>query len=310
MLASLVEAKATSYKWSLFSDAQITAALGFATAAIESYCQRTFAATVYGEWIFAAGAVRMAESAAPGDWAAIYDREYLRNPNSISVKNYPIVALRRVCTRTYTAGSISNNNSGVVDSAISIHNGTLLLTTVGGAADGTASIALASYKTMALLATPIAAAGWILSITREARPCELQIMSGATSGTPSASLALTAPGPSESVRDFDPGAGIIRGPFTDWVFVEYQGGYSTIPADLKEACIACAATYLMGTQHDTSMAGEKIGDYSYTVREPLRGETTADNVFLGVNLQDWLHVLRRYKRLSLDMANPGPGAGQ
>jgi hypothetical protein len=48
------------------------------------------------------------------------------------------------------------------------------------------------------------------------------------------------------------------------VFVDYDGGYETVPFDIVQACLLIAARMYQQRKRDTSLASESFGDYSYS----------------------------------------------
>lgn len=50
------------------------------------------------------------------------------------------------------------------------------------------------------------------------------------------------------------------------VFVDYDGGFETVPPDIVLACLQMASAFYAQRGRDTSVASESFGDYSYSVR--------------------------------------------
>jgi hypothetical protein len=97
----------------------------------------------------------------------------------------------------------------------------------------------------------------------------------------------------DTITEIDYEAGIIKGGWQGWVFVDYAAGYATIPADLVGACLGIAADALrLSATGGTIMQSEKIGDYSYTLGNTL---STSE---LGL-LQPYAFILDSYKKRSL-----------
>lgn len=48
-------------------------------------------------------------------------------------------------------------------------------------------------------------------------------------------------------------------------FVDYQGGYQTIPYALEDACVRLAAYFYHKSKQDSTLKSESLGDYSYTI---------------------------------------------
>jgi len=55
------------------------------------------------------------------------------------------------------------------------------------------------------------------------------------------------------------------------VLVHYQGGFTTVPADVEQACIEVAAQFYERREHDSNLQSESLGDYSYSLRGPEEG---------------------------------------
>lgn len=50
------------------------------------------------------------------------------------------------------------------------------------------------------------------------------------------------------------------------VFVDYDGGFETVPPDIVLACLQMASASYTSRGRDTSLASESFGDYSYSIR--------------------------------------------
>lgn len=69
------------------------------------------------------------------------------------------------------------------------------------------------------------------------------------------------------------------------VVVEYTAGYSTVPADVEEACWTVAAHVFRSRNKDLGVNSESLGDYSYVSRG-----AAAINEILSELLADWREI--------------------
>jgi hypothetical protein len=58
------------------------------------------------------------------------------------------------------------------------------------------------------------------------------------------------------------------------MFVDYDGGFETVPPDIVLACLTLAAQYYNTRARDSSVQSESFGDYSYTLASPSASGST------------------------------------
>lgn len=229
-----------------FSDDRVTFAVNSANDSIERYCDRTFAATSYHKWV------------------------YLNGDDTISLDEYPLVTLRRLCSGTQYALSLDLDSSALAGQ-VSIVEGILNVTQIASGSDVvTATFTLSDYATMTLLATAInddeTLTLWSAAVENEGSPSSIMPM--ITDEAEGATVYLEQPEDGTTSYRLEPGAGLVKFglPRNGWFYVNYYAGYASIPADLSQIATEMAASILQGTSRDATLESEKIGDYSYKTK--------------------------------------------
>ena len=219
-----------------------------ASRAIETYCNRTFNSTAY------------------------INERHSGGSDLIYVKNYPIISLSRVAVGTRNVLQITHSDSSAASATINISSTGITLTTHGGSNDGDVTAAFATYTTLSTLATQInTSSTWTaetLSSDYDNMASTDLIQIGAIESLNAITAVCT---PDERLSDIglDLSTGAIyrTSGFPDnWhnVYVDYTGGYATIPADLEQIAIDVVAEVFNLRNTNTALKSEKIGDYAYT----------------------------------------------
>jgi hypothetical protein len=206
--------------------------------------------------------------------------------------------VRRVSTQVDWCLDLTNDSAGMSAYSISVADGKLNLTIVGGANAGTSTLTLSTYASMALLAAAIEALGkgWHVVVENEGDPATIR------PGFDGASLTTT-----QQLRLFIPGVeymgyipridqGIIQAVGV-WpsgqgsVYVDYRAGYEAIPDDLSVCCAALAVDILLNSTSNGTVIREKVGNV-----ETQYSDTTRNG---GGLINNYLQILQPYKRLTL-----------
>jgi hypothetical protein len=209
----------------------------------------------------------------------IASRSYSREAYSgtgaqtLILKEWPVSKVSRVSIGRTNVFSIKN--TGATTYATFEVTSTLIRFNV----DGTEStLTLASYANLtALVAAINAVSGWTASLLSTSfgtlKPTNLLVMPGVSAMSPDAAFAQI---PDEDAVEFylvasDEGrnAGIIKTPGAfpagvENIFVDYTAGYSTIPEELKAACLGVVRALYERSKKDPTLASESLGDYSYS----------------------------------------------
>lgn len=234
-------------------DALLDRLIDVATAQLETYCDRQFKSRSQTEWLDGSGT------------------------RELQVPNYPVTAISRVCIGQRAVMSLTNSSSDHAYATVANDGTTLALAVVGGTNAGTDSLTLATYTTVALLVDAINAAGngWAASVydsKDNVASSDLRVFTAR--GVEDETLYLYAP--EEPLADYvwDQNSGrVFRA--SAWpkgannIYVAYTGGYSTVPDDLEQLCIELVVRAFQGRAHDTSLASERLGDYSYSLRSEV-----------------------------------------
>lgn len=234
-----------------YSDAQITAAVDAANTGIESYCNRKFAADTHAEWL------------------------YLNGEDSLNLKQYPLIRLRRVSNGTKNAIQVQFSNASAASAQVTVTDTTIRLMSVvpGSSKLGYAEFTLADYSTMALLKAAIDAStdldtGWTLTVENEDKPSALRPM-GTVDLYNDGTTWLEVPEwviPQFSI-DVDSGILSFTGSIYGWVYAEYDAGYDSIPYDLRQIATEYAVALLASRESQGAVSELRIADASYKFRD-------------------------------------------
>ena len=235
-------------KAAAYTDGQIDMAVAWAGQAVKSHCERLLEANDYHQWFDGPG-----------------------GPN-LFLPEYPILALRRVCTSAVECISITNSTADAIGYSMAVVNGKLYLTISGGTSAGTNTLTLSTYATMALLVAAINAlgSGWAAAVEEEGDPVDIR---PGVEGAQIAGTTLYIYHPADEVLanvDRDTG-GLAYG--TDWplggncIFVNYRAGHETIPADLQMIATQAACEILFGSGRERGLSSEKLGDSAWAAKE-------------------------------------------
>ncbi len=230
---------------------------------IERWCDRKFVASTFKEYITARG-----------------DR-------TLAVDNPPIISVDVVAFGTQDAIRVSSNVSTDLMATVAVEESQVRLYRV--ASDGTATatnLTFASYPTTATLTTAIAAVTGYTATKQVDAPTFMLHRTGGREVMTS-TFAITYPDDAESDYRVDYERGLLHiksdaFPRTvegtllnnrfpnqfESVFIQYSGGYSTIPNALVQAAFELCSDAYQGRDKDRSIQSESIGDYSYSLADP------------------------------------------
>ena len=242
-------------------DTILTSLVNQVSDAIETYCGRKFKSRAY-----------------------TMERQDGMGSNFLMVENYPIVSIERIATTTEGALQIQCTDTSAYSATESVTRGDaglelpantqLKLSIHGGSNDGDSTAAFGTYTTLITLAAQVnTLTGWNATvigsfgawastelIQHEARECL---------STP---LVLSVPYQRLDDYEVDYGKGIVRygigfaNGFQN-VYIDYNGGYATIPNDLEFIAIEMVSNMFHNRNVNRSVKSEKIGDYAYTTGE-------------------------------------------
>ncbi len=231
-------------------DALISALIDRSTAAIETFCQRTFASANYTTWLDGKGG------------------QYLWLPN------YPITAVTRASVGTRDAMTIKNATTDATYAKVQTTTSTLSYAIVGGTSAATGTLAYGTYTTITLLVAAVNALGsqWIASVQGTygtAASADLKPIGPVNCLNETITLPIPELPASDLQYDSTNGQLYRPGGFTAGyknIYVEYTAGYSTYPDDLIQACIDLTAQLYRNIRRDDRLQSESLGDYSYATR--------------------------------------------
>ncbi len=260
----------------LYSDEFKGLAVDVACDAVESYCGRLFAADDYRHWYSASG-------------------------NCLLLRQFPLLAVRRVCHGATQLAEISNTSTDAIMASGGIANGRLNLTVVGGANASNESVTLHTYSTMAALSAAVAALGrgWVLDVTAEESPRSIKpgVIGSVVDGV---SEAIYGPGATvQATIDYEAAAILTTG--GDSVYVEYRAGYEVIPSDLLGVACGMARDWLVsGTAagaHDLTGESKRLGDFTLTNSYVSASTASGTSSVRSGLVSRYVGVLDAYRRL-------------
>lgn len=238
-------------------DAILEAAIDRATYAIEAYLDRKVVQRRIKEWTSATGG------------------------SAVVVKNPPVGHVHFVGCGSRLALTVSRTNESDLSNTVSVGELRVTLTRVDSSGNETATqINFANHNTAgeivahingnvtgfaASLGTNCVAERLNRIVGRDLRyaPCLLtfpdQAQFDVTGDLERGILYISAAG---AANDF--GGNFPVGPVS--VFIDYDGGFETVPPDIVLACLQMAGAFYAQRGRDTSVASESFGDYSYSVR--------------------------------------------
>ncbi len=233
-----------------------------ATASIETYCSRKFKARAY-----------------------MMERYKGSNLYTLQIRNYPVISVERIATSISSAMSVSASSTGAYSATVEITRSegalpanTQLKLVIRGTNASSNTVSFDTYTNLTTLVAQInTLTGWSATINSgfETYDSTELIQHGARECLNFA-LALTVPNDRLSNYEVDYengeiyyGAGFCRGQLD--VYIDYNGGYTTIPADLEQIAIEIVSDVYGSRTVNNALKSEKIGDYSYTLNSGSDG---------------------------------------
>ncbi|MCC6483343.1 MAG: hypothetical protein IT209_00725 [Armatimonadetes bacterium] len=266
-----------------YSATQLAQATSAANARVETYCGRIFAAADYGAWLNVA--------------------------RSVILPQTPVNYIKRIGLGRAQIAQLYALAGDAHSLSLSITSGVLRLVIVGGVDAGVDSFTLSTYASLSALKSAVELGGkWT---------CALAI--GYENETPSALAPVSTSFPNigagaggwlygpanyNAEYSFDPDSGVVR--LENWfgefdslgqgerkVYVEWRGGYDTIPGDVIGAALGIAKDVVISSDRHSAITSERIGDYSYST-----GSGSSSSGVSGqssVNVGDFAATLDRYR---------------
>lgn len=281
-LTSLANLKAWLSITGSDADTLLESSIDRATSIIESYCDRKLKARTHYEW------------AMP------------RGERTFTVDHPPVQTIDTVSYGRQTSMTISGDTAATdVLTTVGFDGDELRLRRVQS--DGTAStntLSVATYPTTSQLVTQVnLISGFSATLTENAYARSLYRFGGR--GLQDAPCDLEFPRDNVSEYEVEHAIGLVHittdrfpgirsddaaanrfpaGFFP--VFIQYEGGYETIPDDLEQACIEIASDLYRDRLNDRLVASEALGDYNYSRANP------ADLLARRANLLDAYREIR------------------
>ena len=235
-------------------DALIGNLIDRTSAEIETICSRYFNTNSYANWFDGNG-----------------DR-------LIYLDHWPVTAVTRVSTGRLNAMGVWCSSTTMTHASARVTSASLMLIHTDSTGSTTTTLSFSTYTTIATLIAQINAtgSGWAgLDLSYGT------YLTADLTQTPALyclNQYAYLPHPYQALNDYlwDEDSGRLRYPggFSRGVqniYVEYTGGYSTIPYDVEQACLMLIAFYYFGTRRDPALSSEKLGDYAWSAKSGDNG---------------------------------------
>jgi len=215
----------------------------------ENSTDRTFDSTAYYEWLDGTG------------------------EQELALKQYPIIALRRVVFDTVGAGDITNTTTNATIASVTILNGSMSLSRVVSGVADTETLTLSDYATLTDLSTAITALAkdWTFSVTSayslypsvQLRPGFLGDCLDPSKGYLEIASAASDPVDIKSgnAATLHSSTGFPAGHQN--IFVDYTAGYATLPEELTHLITNMVVWSVLQSGQDLNMKRERLDNYEY-----------------------------------------------
>lgn len=238
-------------------DALLEAAIDRATYAIEAYLDRKVVQRRVKEWTSANGG------------------------KCVVVKNPPVSHVHFIGSGSRLALTVSSTNSSDLSATVTVSDIRVTLTRVDSTGNETATqVNFSNHNTAAEIVSHINSSVTGFSATLGTNCVAERLNRIVGRDLKYAPCLLTFPDQAQFDVSGDLERGILyiglNGYPTDFggnfpvgpisVFVDYDGGFETVPPDIVLACLQMASASYSQRGRDTSLASESFGDYSYSVR--------------------------------------------
>ena len=228
----------------------INAVLPGVCRAIDTFCNRTFALTLYAQFVAAEGG------------------------GILYLPQYPIVELRRIMLSQKNVMEVKNTSADAISASCQVNRkeDKVYLNIYGGASAGNESVEIAA-KTCAEMKIAIEAllTNWSVSVLAGCGdiPCsELIPETGITCLSPTYSACLEIFDGLAEITAVENALGRVEGNFGVGRFwTEWTAGYATIPADLGALATRLCAGAVRQSSQDTGKKSERWADYAYTAAD-------------------------------------------
>ena len=187
--------------------------------------------------------------------------------------HWPVTAVSRVSSGKFNALGVWCNSTTMTYASARVTSTALVLVHTDSTGSTTTTLAFATYTTIAALIAQVNAtgSGWAgldlgygtyLTTDLTQSPALYSLNAYAYLLHPEQAL-------SDYLWDEDSGRLTYSGGFrqgTQNIYVEYTGGFTTIPYDVEQACLILIASKYFGTRRDPGLQSEKLGDYAWAAK--------------------------------------------
>jgi len=230
-------------------DALIGNLIDRASAEIETICGRYFNSTSYATWYDGTG------------------------DQKLYLDHWPVTAVTRVSSGRLNVLGVRCSSSTVTHATARVTSSGLILIHTDNTGTTTTTLSFGTYTTLTALAAQVNAVGSGWSALDLSYGDYLTTDLAQTPALYCLNRYAYLPHPQKSLNDYvwdgDSGRLYYTGGFVKGIqniYVEYTGGFTTIPYGVEQACLMLIAYYYFGTNRDPGLQSEKLGDYAWSAK--------------------------------------------
>ncbi len=230
-------------------DALIGNLISRSSAEIETMCDRYFNTDNYADW---------------------YDGN---GSKTLYLEQWPVTAVSRATSGKFAALGITCSSTTMTYASARVTSANLILVHTDSSGSTTTTLSFSTYTTMATLLAQINATGSGWAGLDMSYGTYLTADLTQTPALFCLNVYADLPHPDQALNNYlwdeDSGRLHYSGGFSlgvQNIYIEYTGGYSTIPYDLEQACLMLIASYYFGTRRDPGLSSEKLGDYAWAAK--------------------------------------------
>ena len=234
---------------------------------VDTWCNRSIEGATYREWDDRIGA------------------------RTLIVQHPPIRQLYFASVDYMWGLSLTNTAADANRAVVSVNDGIMHLSVMGGAFAGDSPLTLSTYSTMALLLAAIVGlgTGWSGAVENEGDPQDIRPEHYGSALNVTVYPAIPADEAEADLIDREAGLLYID---STWAasdnkgFVMYDGGYATVPADLVQITLQLALDTISGMSHDALLQSASLDKYAWT----RRTDVTELRAAYKQRLQPWTRM--------------------
>ena len=231
------------------NDDLITNSINRASAQVETIANRRFLTRDYADWFDGNG------------------------EHAMYLDHWPVMAVTRVASGRLDVLGVWCSSTSMTHASVRVTSASLILVHTDSTGSTTTTLSFATYTTIATLLSQINATGSGWAGLDAGYGTYLTADLAQTPALFCLNVYADLPHPAQALNNYlwdeDSGRLHYSGGFSlgvQNIYIEYTGGYSTIPYDLEQACLMLIASYYFGTRRDPGLSSEKLGDYAWAAK--------------------------------------------